>query len=54
MSIFLILAPLSLLVALIGLAAFWWTVSSGQYDDPRGDAVRILGDDDTAPGSGSD
>ena len=47
MTILLILAPASLLLALMGLGAFLWTVRSGQYDDPDGDAARILlGDDD--------
>jgi cbb3-type cytochrome oxidase maturation protein len=42
MNIVLLLAPFSLLLALIGLGAFWWTVRSGQYEDPQGDAARIL------------
>lgn len=45
MNIVLLLAPFSVLLALAGLAAFWWTVKSGQYDDPVGDAARILADD---------
>ncbi len=45
MTIVLILAPVSLLIALIGLGAFWWTVKSGQYEDPAGDAARILTDE---------
>lgn len=50
MTIFFLLAPFSVLLALMGLAGFWWTVRSGQYDDPAGDAVRILMDDaDDAP-----
>jgi cbb3-type cytochrome oxidase maturation protein len=28
------------------LAGFFWTVKHGQYDDPLGDAERILQDDD--------
>lgn len=44
MTIVLLLAPFSLLLALTGLAAFWWTVRSGQYEDPKGDAARILDD----------
>ncbi|WP_376788226.1 cbb3-type cytochrome oxidase assembly protein CcoS [Phenylobacterium montanum] len=32
-------------MALVGLAAFVWTLRSGQYDDPKGDAERILQDD---------
>lgn len=45
MDIVLILAPISVLLGLAGLAAFWWTLRSGQYDDPLGDASRILLDD---------
>ena len=44
MSIILVLAPVSLFLALIGLGAFWWSVQSGQYEDPAGDAARILTD----------
>ena len=44
MTIIYLLAPLSLLLALAGLAAFWWTLRSGQYEDPMGDAARILDD----------
>ena len=51
MTIVLFLAPASLLIALVGLGCFWWTVKSGQYDDPDGDAARILtGAFDEAPG----
>jgi cbb3-type cytochrome oxidase maturation protein len=50
-SIILFLAPASLLLALIGLGGFLWTVKSGQYEDPDGDAARILDDRyDDAPG----
>lgn len=42
MNIVFLLAPFSLFLALVGLAAFWWTVRHGQYDDPVGDAERIL------------
>ncbi len=42
MNIIFLLAPASLLLALMGLGAFWWSVGSGQYDDPAGDAARIL------------
>jgi cbb3-type cytochrome oxidase maturation protein len=45
MDIILILAPISVLIGLSGLAAFWWTLRSGQYEDPAGDAARILIDD---------
>ncbi|MBU2135278.1 MAG: cbb3-type cytochrome oxidase assembly protein CcoS [Alphaproteobacteria bacterium] len=52
MTIVLLLAPISLLLALTGLGAFWWTLRSGQYDDPKGDATRILDDHlDDGPGA---
>ena len=51
MTILLFLAPASVMLGLIGLGAFWWTVKSGQYDDPSGDAARILNDQiDDKPG----
>lgn len=37
----------ALLVGLCSLAVLLWALASGQYDDPDGDAVRILMDDDT-------
>ena len=53
MTIVLLLAPFSLLLALTGLAAFWWTIRDGQYADPKGDAARIL-EDHLADGPDSD
>lgn len=44
MNIVLILAPVSVGLGAMGLLAFFWTMRSGQYDDPRGDAERILDD----------
>ena len=50
MTILLLLAPISVGLALLGLGAFWWTLRAGQYEDPKGDAARILDDRfDTAP-----
>ncbi|MDX9999141.1 MAG: cbb3-type cytochrome oxidase assembly protein CcoS [Phenylobacterium sp.] len=45
MNIFFLLAPFSVALGLAALGAFWWTLRSGQYDDPAGDASRILIDD---------
>ena len=45
MKIIFILIALSLLVALGFLAAFFWAVKSGQYDDDYTPSVRILFDD---------
>ncbi len=48
MNIFMMLAPMSVFLGLLGVAGFWWTLRHDQYDDPAGDAARILldGDDD--------
>jgi cbb3-type cytochrome oxidase maturation protein len=35
----------ALVLGLGGLAVLLWALSSGQYDDLEGDAVRILNDD---------
>lgn len=53
MTAIVFLVPFSLLLALSALTAFWWTVKSRQYEDPKGDAARILYDhaDDGPPGS---
>ncbi|MEX3017872.1 cbb3-type cytochrome oxidase assembly protein CcoS [Gymnodinialimonas hymeniacidonis] len=40
-----ILIPVSLLLGGAGLAAFWWMLRKGQFDDPEGDAHRILRED---------
>lgn len=45
MSIVLFLAPFSLALGLLAVGAFWWTLKADQYDDPDGDAARILIDD---------
>lgn len=49
MIILLFLGPLSVILGLVAVAAFVWSLRSNQYDDPRGDAERILIDDDDAP-----
>jgi len=41
-----LLIPLSMLVAGLLIWGVVWSVRSGQYDDPDGDAHRILMDDD--------
>ncbi|HTR88278.1 MAG TPA: cbb3-type cytochrome oxidase assembly protein CcoS [Reyranella sp.] len=46
MDSLMILVPAALLLGLIGLAAFLWALSRGQFDDPEGAAGRILFDDD--------
>jgi len=46
MKILIYLIPIALLMGGAGLAAFLWSLKSGQYDDPEGAAQRILLDDD--------
>jgi len=42
MSVLVILIPVSLGLGLLGLAAFLWTIQTDQYEDPVGEARRIL------------
>lgn len=47
----LLLVPIALLLGLSGLAAFFWALRDGQFDDPDGAAARILIDEDDEPDS---
>ncbi|SFA41132.1 cytochrome oxidase maturation protein, cbb3-type [Paracoccus halophilus] len=38
----LILIPVSLVMGLVGLGAFFWALRHGQFDDPAGNSCRIL------------
>ena len=49
MSILYVLIPLGLLLLGLAVAAFFWAVSSGQFDDLESPAVKIIMDDDSAP-----
>ncbi len=51
MNVLVYLSPVSLFLGGIGLALFFWTVRTNQYEDPEGDAHRILSDrwDDEPP-----
>ena len=40
------LIPIALGMGILGLAAFFWSMKSGQYDDLDGAANRILIDED--------
>ncbi len=42
MEILAILIPVSLFLGGIGLVAFFWALKTKQFDDPEGDAERIL------------
>lgn len=41
-----ILIPIALFLGLCGLAAFFWAMRSGQFEDMDGASVRILIDED--------
>ena len=47
----LVLIPVALGLGLFGLAAFFWALRDGQFDDPEGSAARILLDDEDEDGS---
>ncbi|MBK9586175.1 MAG: cbb3-type cytochrome oxidase assembly protein CcoS [Alphaproteobacteria bacterium] len=49
MSVLMYLIPIALLLGLIWLGAFIWSIKSGQYDDLEGAAIRILMEDDGGP-----
>lgn len=53
MSVIVILIIASIIVAGGFLAAFIWSVKSGQYDDTYSPSVRILFDDTTSPSKDS-
>ena len=40
-----LLIPLALFLGLCGLAAFFWAMKAGQFEDMDGAAMRILIDD---------
>ena len=45
MTILAYLIPISLFLGGVGLVFFVYTVKSNQYDDPEGNARRILSDE---------
>jgi cbb3-type cytochrome oxidase maturation protein len=54
MTILYVLIPVTIGLGLAGLAAFFWSLGTGQYEDLSGAAERILLDeDDRPPASGA-
>lgn len=50
MEVMVYLVPLALLLGLLGLGGFLWSLKSGQFDDLDGAAWRAIADDEpTAP-----
>ena len=54
MTVLVYLMPLALLLGLAGLAAFLWSLASGQYEDLDGAALRVLDDSDVDTGARSE
>lgn len=49
MEILFVLVPVSLIIVMIALLAFVWSVNTRQYEDLDKEAERILFDDPTNP-----
>jgi len=45
MNVLVVLIPVSLLLGGAGLLGFVWSMRTSQFDDPQGEAARILLDD---------
>lgn len=45
MNVLVYLIPVSLILGGLGLAGFFWMLKRQQFDDPEGDAQRILSDE---------
>ena len=51
MEILTYLIPIALFLGVVGLAAFFWSMRTGQFEDLDGAAMRALREDDgTLPG----
>ena len=46
MTVLLMLIPAALAIGGLGLAAFVWALRNGQFEDPDGNAARILIEDE--------
>lgn len=42
MNVLVVLIPVSLLLGGLGVVGFVWTLRANQYDDPDGQAARVL------------
>ena len=49
MNILYLLIPLGLLLLAAAIAAFFWAVRSGQFDDLETPAMSVVMDEDTKP-----
>jgi cbb3-type cytochrome oxidase maturation protein len=46
MDVLLYLIPIALTLGALALAGFFWALHNNQFDDPEGNAVRFLADDE--------
>ena len=46
MDIVYLLVPLSVVLAFLIGAVFWWALRRGQFDDLEGPGLRVIADDD--------
>ena len=46
MNVLVLLIPISLSLGALGVLGFVWTLKARQYDDPEGQAARILINED--------
>ena len=49
MEVLVFLVPLALMLGLLGLMGFLWSLKNGQYDDLEGAGWRAIADDDVVP-----
>jgi cbb3-type cytochrome oxidase maturation protein len=54
MEVLVYLVPLTLMLGLVGLTGFLWSLRNGQFDDLDGAAWRAIADDEPAQESSSD
>lgn len=52
MSFLIYLIPLSIGLGLLGVAAFIWAINNDQFDDPTGNAARVLLNEDPPQSKG--
>jgi cbb3-type cytochrome oxidase maturation protein len=52
-NLLIVLIPIALFLGALGLAAFIWSLKSGQYDDLEGAKWRVLEDDEDDRPAGS-
>ena len=49
MTVLIYLVPLALMLGLLWLVMFLWSLNTGQYEDLDGAALRVLDDSDIEP-----